>query len=159
VPSDPAVADRPVPSALKTSWIALRVHAASAAIARRFARDVVCGHTAHDAYTVTLLVSELVTNALRRADEVGTWAHYERPVKLGVLATDRWVRLSVTDPDPAPIDPAAPVENGFGLLIVDVSSVRRWPTFEADSKTVHVLITAPGVTLTDADLAAIGASA
>lgn len=160
---DPAVVvDRPAiptrPGWPEPSWIGLRVHAASVAIGRRFARDVVCGHvTAEHAYTIVLLVSELLTNALRRAAEVGVWEHLDRPVKLGVLATDRWVELSITDPDPHPIDPAAQPENGWGLGIVDTLSAARWPVYADDSKTVHVVIPAPDVELTAAELEQIGA--
>lgn len=151
----PVRPDRPGPS-----WIGLRVHAASVAIGRRFARDVVCGHvTADHAYTIVLLVSELLTNALRRAAEVQVWDHRDRPVKLGVLATDRWVELSITDPDPAPIDPGGRVENGYGLGIVDALAAARWPVYSDDSKTVHVVVPAPDVELTAAELEQIGAPA
>ena len=152
-PPIPARSGQPGPS-----WIGLRVHAASVAIGRRFAHDVVCGHvTADHAYTIVLLVSELLTNALRRAAEVGEWERFDRPVKLGVLATDRWVELSITDPDPNPIDPGAQPENGYGLGIVDALAAARWPTFADDSKTVHVVIPAPDVQLTAEELKQIGA--
>lgn len=151
----PARSGRPDPS-----WIGLRVHAASVAIGRRFARDVVCGHvTADHAYTIVLLVSELLTNALRRAAEVRVWDARDRPVKLGVLATDRWVVLAITDPDPAPIDPGARVENGYGLGIVDALAAARWPVYADDSKTMHVVIPAPEIELTAAELEQIGVPA
>ena len=137
--------------------MALRVHAASVAIGRRFARDVVSDHADDDqAYTITLLVSELLTNALRAAASARRWEAYDRPVKLGVLSTERWVRLSVTDPDPNPIDPGAQPQNGYGLGIVDaLAAVPRWVTYDADSKTVHVIIAAPDVSLTVDELEAL----
>lgn len=124
------------------------------AIGRRFAREVVSGHADDDhTYTITLLVSELLTNALRAAASVRQWETYDRPVKLGVLSTERWVHLSVTDPDPVPIDPGAQPQNGYGLGIVDIlAAVPLWTTYDADSKTVHVAIAAPGITLTAVEL-------
>ncbi|MFL6056113.1 MAG: ATP-binding protein [Actinoallomurus sp.] len=137
--------------------MSLRVHAASVAIGRCFARDVVSGHSDDDhAYTIALLVSELLTNALRAAAAVGEWEPQDRPVKLGVLSTERWVRLSVTDPDPNPIDPGARPENGYGLGIVNtLAALPLWTTHAADSKTVHVAVAAPGITLTAAELQAL----
>ncbi|GAB3970502.1 hypothetical protein GCM10029978_043920 [Actinoallomurus acanthiterrae] len=134
--------------------MAFRVHAASVAIGRRFAHDVVSERADDDhTYAITLLVSELLTNALRAAAAVEQWETHDRPVKLGVLCTERWVRLSVTDPDPNPIDPSAEPENGYGLGIVNaLAALPLWTTYGTDSKTVHVAIAAPGITLTASEL-------
>ncbi|MEV0401731.1 ATP-binding protein [Actinoallomurus sp. NPDC050550] len=104
-----------------------------------------------DRDTIGLVTSELVTNAPRAARRlvddglVPAWTHPERPVRIGVLATTRWMRLSVTDPDPRPIDPQAVPNNGWGLGIVDTLSAARWTTYDADSKTVHVIVPSPEV--------------
>ncbi|WP_433175993.1 ATP-binding protein [Actinoallomurus sp. CA-150999] len=133
------------------SWISLRVHDASVAIARRFARDVIADHVtdADHAHSIVLVVSELVTNALRAASRLRSWSHYDRPVQIGVLSTDQGVHLYVTDPDPRPISVAhaaeasALRENGRGLGIVDAIAGQRWTTYGDDSKTIHVLIPHP----------------
>ncbi|MEV5709469.1 ATP-binding protein [Actinoallomurus sp. NPDC052274] len=136
----------------RPDWLALHVHDASAPIARRFAEATVAPYGA-DRDNVGLITSELVTNALRAARRLveeglaPAWNYPARPLRIGVLATERWVRLSITDPDPRPIDPLAPSENGWGLGIVDTLSVKRWTTYEAESKTVHVIVAAPGVAL------------
>lgn len=157
-PEHPAPTDRIPPPAIpgrpEPSWLALRLDAASVAIGRRFARDAVSERRDDEhTYTITLLVSELLTNALRAAAAVGRWETYDRPVKLGVLSTERWVRLSVTDPDPNPIDPHARPQNGYGLGIVNsLAALPFWVTYAADGKTVHVAVAAPGITLTPVEL-------
>lgn len=139
------------------SWIALRLHDASVAVARRFAEDVLSGHVrdGDHVHTVLLLVSEVVTNGLRAARALAgeglapPWREHDRPVRLGLAVTDRYVHLRVTDPDRRPITPeTAPnpdPDSGWGLGIVDALSSARWVTYEAEGKTVHVLIPAPGV--------------
>ncbi|GAA4605685.1 hypothetical protein GCM10023195_19930 [Actinoallomurus liliacearum] len=103
------------------------------------------------------------TNALRAARKlvedglIAAWTYPDRPVRIGVLATARWMRRSITDPDPRPIDPCAVPNNGWGLGIVDALSAVRWTTYETDGKTMHVLIPAPGVELTPAELSALTA--
>ena len=154
--ADPSATGISVPS-----WISLRLHDASVAIARRFAEDVVSGHVrdADHAHTIVLIVSELVTNALRIAGQTGPCAPRERPVKLGVLPTARYVHLQVTDPDRRPIAQAAAgpraSEGGWGLGIVDVLSAARWTTYGDATKTVHVVVPVPGVALVRTELDAL----
>ncbi|MCO5968743.1 hypothetical protein [Actinoallomurus soli] len=57
------------------------------------------------------------------------------------------IRDHVTDPDPRPLQVNPAPTNGWGLGIVDTYAVARWVTYTDTDKTVHVLITAPGVTL------------
>lgn len=143
--------------------IPLRVHHASASIARRFVADVICGHVrdADHAHWIVLAACELVTNALAAAEAYAahlgwTWAHYDQPVRLGVGATDRYVHLAVRDPDPAPPvrethDPLD--EHGRGLTIVETIAARLWYEPGDYYKTARAVIAAPGVTLTDRELA------
>ena len=141
----------------RPDWLSLHVHDAAAPLARRFAEAIAVEHGA-DRDTIGLVTSELVTNALRAARKLAedglapAWTHPERPVRIGVLVTGRWTRLSVTDPDPRPIDPNAVPNNGWGLGIVDALTSARWTTYAPESKTVHVLIPAPGVELAAAEL-------
>ena len=43
-------------------------------------------------------------------------------------------------------------ENGRGLLIVDQHALDRWVDYTDDGKTVHVVVPAPEVILTPAEL-------
>lgn len=143
------------PAVLAPPSIDLAVRPESAAIARRFVRDVVSGHHA-DPYTVALLTSELVTNAMRAAARVG---RSDRPIRLSVTTTDRLTHLAVTDPSPVPptrrqlgIDALT----GRGLAIVEVYAAGPfWVTQGGDGKTVHAVIAAPGVTLLPGELAEV----
>jgi anti-sigma regulatory factor (Ser/Thr protein kinase) len=158
--ADPCATGTSVPS-----WISLRLHGASIAIARRFAGDVISGHVrdADHAHTIVLIVSELVTNALRIAGQAGPCAPHERPVKLGVLPTALYVHLQVTDPDRRPIASTAACppasEGGWGLGIVDMLSAVRWATYGEATKTIHVIVPAPGVDLARTELDALRARA
>ncbi|GAA0318509.1 ATP-binding protein [Actinoallomurus spadix] len=169
---DPAViADRAAPTVVtpvmptsprRPSWIALRAEPASVAKGRRFARDVVGGYTLDDdyLYLVRLLVSELLTNAVNAARAMRDWPYDSWPVRLDVAATNRWVYVAATDPDHRPL-PAAAVggleaENGRGLHIIDGAATARWPIYREHGKTIHVVVAAPGVTLTADELRRIG---
>ncbi|MCO6007970.1 ATP-binding protein [Actinoallomurus purpureus] len=174
MPSDPEVADCtasptvvwPLPATdRRPSFIALRAIPESVVRGRRFASDVVSGHTLDDdhAYMIRLLVSELLTNALNAASALRKWPYDAWPLRLDVAACNRWTYLAVTDPDHRPL-PASFVsgleaEHGRGLAIVDQVAVVRWITYAGHSKTVHVVIAAPGVTMTAAELKQIGAPA
>lgn len=146
----------------RPDWLSLHVQDVSVPIARRFAEGIAAEHGA-DRCTIGLVTNELVTNALRAARKlaedgmVPPWTYPDRPVRIGVLAAPRWMRLSITDPDPRPIDPCVVPNNGWGLGIVDTLSAARWTTYETDGKTVHVVIPAPGVELTPAELSVLTA--
>ena len=149
------------------SWLALRVHGASVAAGRRFAEDVVSAQVADPdhAHTIVLVVSELLTNALRAARTmvadglVAGWRHQDRPLRLGVTATGRWTHVRVADPDPRPFpeprDGEPLAETGRGLPIVDALAVARWVRYRRDGKTVHAVVAAPGLKLTETDVATI----
>ncbi|MCO6006020.1 ATP-binding protein [Actinoallomurus purpureus] len=125
--------------------------------ARSFASTAVFGYP-FDAYEVALIVSELVTNAIRTATALRTWPDDTYPIGIELLATTRYVHLAVTDPDhrpmPAPDQGGLLAEHGRGLTIVDQHAADRWVTYAEHGKTVHVVIPSPGITLTTAELAA-----
>jgi hypothetical protein len=144
-----------------TPTIELRVHPRSAVIARRFAREVTSGYPA-DPDTVALVTSELVTNGLRAAARLAAdtghpWRDCDQPVHLHVRPTSRWTLIGVRDPHPdAPRYTEAGVleESGRGLEILKAVSEQAWTIHAAFHKTVWVLLAAPGVMLTPADIEA-----
>jgi anti-sigma regulatory factor (Ser/Thr protein kinase) len=116
-----------------------------------------------DTYEISLVTSELVTNAILTAASLRQWPDDTYPIGVEILATERYVHLAVTDPDHRPI-PAADrggllAEGGRGVAIVDQHATGRWVTYAEHGKTVHVVIPASGVELTPGELAAIGAPA
>ena len=82
--------------------------------------------------TAVLLVSELVTNAVRHARD--TFA-----IALELKTTETWLRIEVQDGDPRwpqPRTPAGFDESGFGFLLVDALA-RKWGVRDtATGKTV-----------------------
>ncbi|MEV0403292.1 ATP-binding protein [Actinoallomurus sp. NPDC050550] len=144
----------------RPSWVALRARPEYAAKAREFAVASVFG-LSFDAYEVGLVTSEIVTNAIVATAALGGWPDDAWPLRLEVAACDRWVRIAVTDPDHRPL-PASNaggqlIENGRGLSIVDQLVTVRWVTYAERAKTVHVVLAAPGVTLTTVELRELGA--
>ncbi|MEV5710564.1 ATP-binding protein [Actinoallomurus sp. NPDC052274] len=125
--------------------------------ARRFVADAVAGHP-YDSYEVALLASELTTNAIRAAEAMHPSCPEDiRPISVELTVTDRYAHLAVSDPGTEPL-PAQQhggllAERGRGLAIVDQHAAARWVTCTDHGKTVHALITAPGVILTAAELA------
>lgn len=104
---------------------------------------------------VRLIVSELVTNAMRAAQRYASargtaWASYERPVSLRVICRPLWVHLIVTDPDPvtpAPVPADLLDESGRGLSIVDSVATLQWWVTGDHGKACHVVVTREQVTL------------
>jgi serine/threonine-protein kinase RsbW len=71
--------------------------------------------------TAVLLVSELVTNAVRHARDTGT-------ITLQLASAGAWLRMEVQDADPQwpqPRTPADRDESGFGFVLVD-SLASHW---------------------------------
>jgi len=85
-------------------------------LARRVTRDVLARwRLAHVEETAILLVSELVTNAVRHAQN--TYA-----IGLDLEIGETWLRIEVQDADPRWPQPRTPGrfdESGFGLVLVD----------------------------------------
>ena len=90
-------------------------------LARRATRDALAawqlGHLEEDA---VLLVSELVTNAVRHAMDTGA-------IGLELTGTSAWLRVEVQDGDPTWREMRSLAdcdESGFGFVLVDALAVR-----------------------------------
>lgn len=112
---------------------------------------------------IELIAVELVTNAIRATRLLGPIPEDLWPIGVEIAATARYVHVAVSDLDHRPIggtDRGGQLaETGRGLGIVDYVAATRWVHYREHGKTVHVVVAAPGVTLTPAELAAIGAPA
>lgn len=95
--------------------IELPAEPSSVALARQFVRDILKTPAWNDLTdVVTLLTSELVTNAIR---------HAQSPCTVQLRATSGSVRVEVLDESPAPVAlrQASPeAESGRGIELVDV---------------------------------------
>ena len=94
-----------------------------------------------------LVVSELVTNALRHAVLSGQWMLGEHPITLILLRRDAYLLCMISDPvssGPVRVSPDAAAEGGRGLQIVESCSARwGWhPT--ATGKVVWALLRLAG---------------
>jgi anti-sigma regulatory factor (Ser/Thr protein kinase) len=78
--------------------------------------------------TAALIVSELVTNAIRHASADGG------EVELRLEATEAWLRIQVHDADPRPPQPRVPAaldEGGFGFVIVEALA-DKWGSCQSE---------------------------
>lgn len=123
---------RPAPDAVRMPLIAVRTMGADAGSVRA-ARDFTIATlrrwgTAERAQDVAIVVSELLTNALRhalpeQADTLSRW-----PIRLGLLRHGSGVLCAVADPGravPVPQVPEPLTENGRGLQMVS-ALCDRW---------------------------------
>jgi anti-sigma regulatory factor (Ser/Thr protein kinase) len=82
-----------------------------------------------------LVVSELVTNALRHGLLSARWMPGEHPIGLRLLRQDRYLMCMVTDPDtagPVRIEAHCGAESGRGLYVVESCSLRwGWQPLDA----------------------------
>lgn len=103
---------------------------ARAAVAERLARAGLDGAFGQ---TVVLLVSEVVTNAVRHSG-----APADSPIVLSAEVTDEAVRVAVTDAGegftPRPRDPDS-LADGYGLFLLEKAAT-RWGVQRADGTTV-----------------------
>jgi anti-sigma regulatory factor (Ser/Thr protein kinase) len=77
--------------------------------------------TAHSSQDIAVVVSELLTNALRHALPGAGDTAPRRPVRLGLLQHGRWLLCAVADPGkaiPVPRTPGPLAEDGRGLQMV-----------------------------------------
>jgi serine/threonine-protein kinase RsbW len=116
----------------QTIQLAFPAAAAAVRLARRATRDALTAwQLRHLEETAVLLVSELVTNAVRHARDTGA-------ITLKLHEKGTWLRMEVQDADPhwpAPRIPAARDESGFGFVLVDALAdqwgVRQTPAGKA----------------------------
>lgn len=132
-------------------------------MAREFAVTAVSGHP-FDTYEISLVTSDLVTNAILTAAAcLPGWPDEAYPIGFEILTTARYVHLAVTDSDARPVCLADQgvllAAGGRGMTVVDAYATARWVTYAEHGKTVHVVIPAAGVELAQAELAALGMSA
>jgi anti-sigma regulatory factor (Ser/Thr protein kinase) len=102
---------------LQVCLVALPAAGQAAGMARRRVRDALAswGYR-HLDETATLLVSELVGNAVRHACTNESW------LELRIEAAEGWLRIEVSDGDPRTPQPRAPSgleESGFGFVLVE----------------------------------------
>ncbi|GAB3967505.1 hypothetical protein GCM10029978_034950 [Actinoallomurus acanthiterrae] len=102
-----------------------------------------------------------MTNAVNATAALRVWPDGAWPLRLDVVACNQWTHIAVTDPDHRPL-PASDkggqlAEHGRGLSIVDQVAVARWVVYRERAKVMNVVIAAPGIELTAAELAALEA--
>lgn len=109
--------------------VALAIHTASAGTARRFVSSFLTESPPVVVGAAELLVSELVTNAVKHANLQGT----PGTVGLRVAVEDHLLRVEVSDGDPVMPqvgDGSVDAPSGRGLLIID-RLADRWGCFRA----------------------------
>lgn len=130
-------------------WLSLPAAPESARRARRFAAEVLSEVAESDPVhvdDVVLVVSELVTNAIRAVAALGP--ALEASVRLGIAAGPRWTHLYAVD-----TAPALPEETHRGLLagsgrgipIITTLAALAWIEQSERDKTIHVVLTRTGI--------------
>jgi anti-sigma regulatory factor (Ser/Thr protein kinase) len=110
--------------------LVLPIDGRSVAAARRFLRSVLDGHQAASTDDAVLMISELVTNAVRHAHTL---------LRVMVVVADQTLRVEVSDDDPTlPVapDPEHHATSGRGLRIIDGLADRWGITPKAGGKVV-----------------------
>lgn len=128
---------RPYRGETRSQWFDR--HPASVAAARSFTRDTLVEQPLEESETVELLVSELVTNAVR---------HGAGPILLSVTVRGTSLRCEVTDAHPAfPCLKAAGAddESGRGMRLLHALSHRCGVRTAHQGKTVWFELQAPGL--------------
>ena len=131
-----------------TGWLEIACERDLVAVARRFARNVVAGFVPEEkADSAELLVSELVTNAVRFAERAGPPVVGRPAVRVEVECSPHYVHLRVRDPYPGPPERRRAGEldeSGRGLAITDAVADAWWVESREHDKTLHaVLLIAP----------------
>jgi hypothetical protein len=133
----------------------------SVSLARRFAKSALAEVAETDADhvdDVVLVVSELITNAVREVAELGAPQGNTRPVQLGIAVHPRWTHLHAVDtatalPKETHRGPLA--GSGRGIPIIKNLAAMTWVEQAEQSKTIHVVVTRTGVQLTLQDRQAL----
>jgi anti-sigma regulatory factor (Ser/Thr protein kinase) len=124
--------------------------------ARQFTRQVLAGCDSGFIDDAEVVTSELVTNSMNFALSQGDPPKHVVPgIWLGVQPLKRYVHLYVRDPYPvAPVKRVAAETDtsGRGLFIVEALTAAYWVDSRAYDKTVHAILTKPGVVLTEDEL-------
>jgi anti-sigma regulatory factor (Ser/Thr protein kinase) len=138
------------------SWLRMAPSTEFVPKARQFTRAVLSDCDAGYVDDVEVVASELVTNAIRYAQEHGDPPRCVVPgIWLGVQALKRHVHLYVRDPYPVrPVKRTAADTDtsGRGLFIVEALSAALWVDRRTHDKTVHAVIAKPDAVLTEAEL-------
>jgi len=120
--SSPDSALRGRPRLPRVAVRSLGADAESVRAARNFTMATLCRwDTAQRSQDVVIVVSELLTNALRHALPAVGQARFRRPVQLGLLQLGHCVLCAVADPGqaaPAPRTPGSLDQTGRGLSII-----------------------------------------
>jgi hypothetical protein len=115
----------------------LGADAGSVRAARDFATDTLrWWDSAERSHDLAIVVSELVTNALRHALPAYGDARPGRPIRLGLLQGGPWVLCAVGDPSravPVPRTPGCLAETGRGLQMICALSDRWGCTTPSDT--------------------------
>lgn len=127
---------------------AFRARPESVRAGREFARSTLrAWGMAALADLAELVVSELVTNALRHGIPSARRITQEAPIRLRLLAQVPFVMCMVTDPGadiPVLRDPGPAAESGRGLNVVESCSVRwGWHLLDEGGKVVWALLRPP----------------
>jgi hypothetical protein len=117
----------------------------SARRARDFTRVTLGGwDLAAQSDVAELVVSELVTNALRHGLLSASWMPEEHPIGLTLLRRDPYLMCMVTDPEsvgPVLIEACASAESGRGLQVVESCSASwGWQPIDGGGKVVWALL-------------------
>jgi hypothetical protein len=142
-------------------WQSLPAAAESVSLARRFAKSAlgeVAETDADHVDDVVLVVSELITNAVREVAKLGAPQGGARPVQLGIVVQPRWTHLFAVDTAPALPKEAhkGPLAgSGRGIPIIKNLAAMTWVEQTERSKTIHVVVTRTDVELTPEDRLAL----
>lgn len=137
----PLAAFEPGLSAPDGAVCALRATSTSSRTAREFATNTLTAWGLHDLVDdATVIISELVTNAVRHGLPPYAAAAGDMPIKLTIVRQDRFLLCIVSDPsdrDPK-VRPADDVcENGRGLHVIEaLSRVWGWTPLPGAGKAV-----------------------
>ena len=125
---------------------ALDAEAASVHAARDFTLATLrLWGTPHSSQDIAIVVSELVTNALRHALSGAGDTGLRGPVRLGLLQHGRWLLCAVADPGnaaPVPRTPGVLAETGRGLqMVCALSDQWGYTTPSDEGKVVWAMFT------------------
>ena len=144
-PPDPALTGWAGPPRIATR--ALSAQAGSVRAARYFTLATLRRWgTTYSSQDIAIVVSEMVTNALRHALPGSGDAGPRRPVRLGLLQQGPWLLCAVADPGnaaPVPRTPGSLAESGRGLqMICAFSDLWGYTTPNEAGKVVWAMFTA-----------------